>query len=65
MQRRVLVALQGLLTIPRTGDIKKIAGSRNEYRLRVGGYRVLFDVDQDGETITVTAVRHRSSAYDR
>ena len=28
-----------------TGDIKKLEGSRNHYRLRVGGYRILFRMD--------------------
>ncbi|WP_231372039.1 MULTISPECIES: type II toxin-antitoxin system RelE/ParE family toxin [unclassified Thioalkalivibrio] len=39
---------------------------REEYRLRVGDYRVLFVILQDG-TMTimeVTAIRHRSKAYD-
>ena len=47
------------------GNVKALQG-RDEYRLRVGNYRVLFIILEDG-TITimqVTAVRHRSKAYD-
>ena len=46
-------------------NVKALQG-RNEYRLRIGDYRVLFIILEDG-TITimqVTAVRHRSKAYD-
>jgi mRNA-degrading endonuclease RelE of RelBE toxin-antitoxin system len=28
-----------------SGDVKKLQGSRNEYRLRVGRFRVLFELD--------------------
>jgi mRNA interferase RelE/StbE len=28
-----------------SGDVKKLKGSRNEYRLRVGSYRVLFELE--------------------
>ena len=39
---------------------------RNFRRLRVGSYRVVFSVEQHGETTTmiVLRVRHRSNAYD-
>ncbi|OOC09636.1 MULTISPECIES: type II toxin-antitoxin system RelE/ParE family toxin [unclassified Thioalkalivibrio] len=46
-------------------NVKALKG-REEYRLRVGDYRVLFVILQDG-TMTimeVTAIRHRSKAYD-
>lgn len=35
---------------------------RNEYRLRVGDYRVLFTIE--GDVMTVTNVRKRDEAYD-
>ena len=44
-----------------TGDIKRLTNFRPAYRLRVGDYRVLFDVD--GDTIIVYRVRHRREAY--
>ena len=43
------------------GDVKKLRGSRNEYRLRVRDYRVLFDLE--GKTITVYAVGRRKDIY--
>jgi len=39
------------------GDVKKLKGSRNEYRLRVGNYRVIFELE--GKTATVYAVGNR------
>jgi mRNA-degrading endonuclease RelE of RelBE toxin-antitoxin system len=30
---------------------------------RRGGYRVLYEIDEENRTVTVTAVEHRSDAY--
>lgn len=36
-----------------TGNIKRLQG-RDDYRLRVGDYRVIFEIDQSGTPIIVT-----------
>jgi mRNA interferase RelE/StbE len=43
------------------GDVKRLTDYSPEYRLRVGDWRVLFDVED--RTILVQQVRHRSRAY--
>ncbi len=45
-----------------TGDIKKIKGS-GFWRLRVGDYRVFYEVDEQERTVFILSVRHRSQAY--
>jgi mRNA interferase RelE/StbE len=44
-----------------SGDVKKLKGSRNEYRLRVGEYRVLFELV--GRRIMVYALGQRKDIY--
>ena len=44
------------------GDIKKLEGQRNHYRLRVGGHRILFRMDAN--RIEVYAVKQRKDAYE-
>jgi len=44
------------------GDVKRLKAFVPEYRLRVGDWRVLFDVS--GAAITVHDIKHRSQAYD-
>lgn len=44
------------------GDVKRLKAMAPNYRLRVGDWRVLFDVNR--ATITVHEVKHRSEAYD-
>lgn len=44
-----------------SGDVKKLTNFAPQYRLRVGDYRVLFQIA--GELITVFRVVHRRDAY--
>ncbi|MGD0089569.1 MAG: type II toxin-antitoxin system RelE/ParE family toxin [Planctomycetota bacterium] len=43
------------------GDVQKLRGSKNEYRLRAGNYRVLFELE--GRKIIVYAVGDRKDIY--
>ncbi|MFH0924282.1 MAG: type II toxin-antitoxin system RelE/ParE family toxin [bacterium] len=43
------------------GDVKKLTNSDPEYRMRVGDWRVLFEIK--GEIIIIYRVRHRKEAY--
>ena len=45
------------------GDIVRLTEFRPEFRLRVGDYRVLFDLE--GDSVVVRRVLHRSKAYER
>ena len=44
------------------GDVKKLAARTQEYRLRIGNFRVLFVLEAD--LISVYAVRDRKEAYE-
>lgn len=54
---RRLSELEGGLS----GDIKRLTNCTAEYRLRVGNYRVLFEVEDD--TVVVYRVMHRKHVY--
>ena len=43
------------------GDVKRLTSFTPEYRLRVGAYRVLFEIE--GEKIVIYRIRHRREAY--
>ena len=43
------------------GNIKKLTNFTPEYRLRVGDYRVLFEIEK--QTIIIYRIKHRSQAY--
>jgi mRNA interferase RelE/StbE len=44
-----------------SGDVKKLKGSSNEYRLRAGNYRVLFELV--GKRIVVYTLGQRKDIY--
>ena len=58
--------LKAIYSLPVTGDIKKLAGNDNLYRLRVGDYRILFLLSPENDKITlvdVTNVGNRGQIY--
>jgi len=61
---RVKEAILNLEEDPRPRGCKKLRGL-DEYRLRVGAYRVLFSVDDEKHAVTVMAVGHRQDVYRR
>jgi mRNA interferase RelE/StbE len=44
------------------GDVKRLTNITPEYRLRVGNYRILFEIENENR-IVVYRVRHRKNAY--
>ena len=44
------------------GDVRKLEGKSNRYRLRVGSHRVLFTLEHG--VIAIYAVKDRKEAYD-
>jgi mRNA interferase RelE/StbE len=64
-RKRILAAITKLgQSAELTGDIKRLRGS-NEYRLRVGDWRVRFIRDGGQLIITVVRVLPRGRAYER
>ena len=43
------------------GDVKRLTTTTPEFRLRIGDYRVLFEIE--GNKVVVYRVRHRKDAY--
>jgi mRNA interferase RelE/StbE len=61
---RVILALRSLADDPRPPGCRKLVGSHNRWRIRVGDYRVIYTVDDAGRVVEIVAVRHRSKAYE-
>ncbi len=60
-ESRRIVAKTEALRAGLAGDVKKLTNFTPEYRLRVGNYRVLFEVE--GGAVVVYRVLHRKDAY--
>jgi mRNA interferase RelE/StbE len=59
-QSRILTKIE-VMSDNLKGDVKRLTSLTREYRLRVGDYRVLFEIE--GKSIIIYRVRHRREAY--
>lgn len=59
---RILHVIEGLAHDPHPPGSRKLAG-REAWRLRVGGYRVIYMVEDDRLTIVVVKIGHRREVY--
>lgn len=60
VQRRIIARIEDLQD-DLSGDVKRLTNHTPEYRLRVGQYRALFEV-QDA-VIVIYRILHRKDAY--
>ena len=61
VQRRIVASLDRLVADPQGSDVKKLTGRQEEWRLRVGDWRVRFT--READTIYVLRVLPRGRAY--
>ncbi|HKG37548.1 MAG TPA: type II toxin-antitoxin system RelE/ParE family toxin [Conexibacter sp.] len=64
VRTHILVALDRLIAEDGPLDVRRLTGSE-QYRLRVGDWRVIFDHDPNTHTILVRHVLPRGRAYER
>ena len=55
-------AIRKLGDQPRPGGSRKLSG-RNGWRIRVGEYRILYEIDDDKRSITILHIGHRRDVY--
>ena len=62
---KILTAIDALSENPLSAKCKKLRGAESSYRIRVGGYRVVYQVNTRDKTIVIYHIRHRKEAYRR
>jgi mRNA interferase RelE/StbE len=60
---RVVETIQSLANDPRPPGCRKLSGSKNDWRIRVGDYRILYEIADAVRVVRVNRVRHRREAY--
>jgi mRNA interferase RelE/StbE len=60
---RLIVAIRSLGQNPRPSGCRKLAGSKNDWRIRVGDYRVIYEIADTIRVVRVNRVRHRREVY--
>jgi len=61
-RRRIVVKIQHLSTEPLPVGAEKLSGEE-KYRIRQGDYRVLYEIDDHGKTVTIVRIGHRGDVY--
>lgn len=64
-RHRLVEAVTALERDPRPPGARKLTGERTAWRIRVGDYRVIYDVYDRELTVTVVRAAHRREAYGR
>jgi len=63
ISRRLMKKIERLREKPILSDTKKIVGSRSLFRVRVGDYRILYEVDYRNNMIGIVKIDKRSRVY--
>ena len=62
MRNRVIAHLFGLGNAPRM-NARKLEGSKNAWRIRIGDWRVIYEINDKQKEIKIYRIKHRSKAY--
>ena len=60
---RIVEAAEALGADPRPNGCRKLVGADHTYRIRVGDYRIIYDIQDNVLVVLVVRVRHRGDAY--
>jgi mRNA interferase RelE/StbE len=59
---RILIRLEGLEKVPRPVGSLKLTGA-NLWRVRIGDYRVIYEIDDTKRMVDILIIQHRKNAY--
>ena len=63
--KRIISHIKSLKDNPKPTGCRKIVGTERDYRIRIGDYRVIYEIDEANKRINIMAVGHRKDIYQR
>ncbi|MFE4195674.1 type II toxin-antitoxin system RelE/ParE family toxin [Paenarthrobacter sp. NPDC056912] len=63
VRRKVLLAIAELETNPRPDGVEKLSAESNAWRIRIGDYRVLYEIHDRELVIVIFRAAHRREVY--
>ena len=60
---RVASALRGLAGDPHPAGSRKLTGTKHDWRIRIGSYRVIYEIVESTKLLRVYRIRHRREVY--
>ena len=61
--QRIDRKIRALAEDPRPRGVEKLEGASNLYRVRVGDYRILYEIEDARLLVVLVRVRHRREVY--
>jgi len=63
IQKRIDKKIIALADNPRPHDVKALHGEKKLYRVRVGDYRIIYNIEDKIITVIIVRVKHRKDVY--
>jgi mRNA interferase RelE/StbE len=64
IHNKLIEDISNLSSLPRPAGCKKLRGYKNSYRIRVGDYRIIYEIEDKLLRILVIAIGHRKNIYE-
>ncbi len=61
--QRIIPQIRTLAQNPRPSGCRKLPGSKNHWRIRIGDHRVLYEIDEELKAVRILRVQHRREVY--
>jgi len=61
--QNIVANLRKLGENPRPFGCRKLSGSKNDWRIRVGNYRIIYEIIENAKAVRIMRVRQRKDAY--
>ena len=60
---KIVAAVDNLTSNPYPQGVRKLVGTENSYRIRVGDYRILYNIIENRLIVEIIRVGHRKDVY--
>lgn len=60
---RIVKALKSLAETPRPPGSLKLSGATSDWRIRVGDYRIIYEIADEIRIVRINRIRHRGEVY--
>lgn len=60
---RIISFIKALAENPRPGNCRKLSGSMHDWRIRVGDYRIVYEINDKQKIVSVMRIRHQREVY--
>lgn len=63
IHNKIIEDISHLASIPRPAGCKKLKGYKNSWRIRIGDYRIIYEIEDKVLRILIVAIGNRKNIY--